>query len=93
MVSLKEVSLNHKGKRELWDLDHVPVNIEVKDNVFTGEGGKPVAFKYIEIDGWKYTIRAKDLEAIKNILEMRPQTTKVKFKRTDKGEILCMPVD
>lgn len=93
MATLKEISLKHKGKKELWDLEFVPVEIEVKDDVFTGDNGKPVPFQYIEIDGWKYTIRAKNLEAIKNIIEMRPQTTKVKFKKTDKGEIVCVPLD
>lgn len=93
MVSLKEISLKHKGKRELWDLEFVPVDVEVKDDVFSGEGGKPVAYQYVEIDKYKYTIRAKNLEAIRNILEMRPSTTKVKFKKTDKGEVLCVPFD
>lgn len=93
MTTLKEASLKFKGKRELWDLDSVAVDVEIKDDVFTGDGGKQVPFQFIEIDGWKYTIRAKNLEAIKNIIEMRPQTTKVKFKKTDKGDILCMPVD
>lgn len=93
MTSLKETSLNFKGRRDLWDLEFVPINSEVKDGTFSGEGGKPIAFQYIEIDGYKYTIRAKNLEAIKNIIEMRPSTTKVKFKKTDKGEILCAPID
>lgn len=93
MPTLKEASLNHSSKKEIFDLAEVPVNIEVQESEFKASDGLMKKFKYIEIDGYKYTIRNKALAAMKGIISARPTTTKVKFNKTESGDIFVVPLD
>lgn len=92
-MNLKEFSLTHKGKKELSDLKEIPIDIEIKEDTFIDKESKlPVKFNFIEVDGYKYTLRSKDLQAIKTIVTARPNTTKIQFIKTESGT-QCIPLD
>jgi len=93
MTTLKEASLNHKAKKELHSLAEVPVDIEIKEDSFKNAQGQEVKYKYVEIDGYKYTVKSKVLSALKNIVAARPSVTKVKFQKTEDGDIIVVPLD
>lgn len=92
-MNLKEFSLSHKSKKELSDLKEIPVSIEIREGEFTDKETKqPIKYNFIEIDGYQYSLKAKDIQAIKTILSARPQTTKIQFIKTDNGN-QCIPLD
>lgn len=66
--------------------------LNVQEGTF-GEGTDKRSFKYIEIDGWKYTLKANVIEAIKEVIDNRPTTTKVKVYAGKDGELKVMPLD
>lgn len=92
MPSLKDSAMSYE-KRDIFSLDKIPVDIEIKTDAFTGKDGKIIDFQFIEIGGWKYPIKAKYLDKIKQVLEMRPDTKFVKAKKSAEGEIYFIPVD
>lgn len=92
-MNLKELSLSHVAKKEITDLDSVDLNLEVKESEFQTKEGTKAKFNYIEIDNYKYTIKSKVLSALKNIMTLRPQTTKVKFNKNEDGSITVIPLD
>lgn len=92
MPSLKDSAIAYE-KRDIFSLDKIPVDIEIKTKTFTGKDGKPVEFQGIEIDGWTYTIKAKYLDKIKQTLKMRPDTKFVKAEKSPEGELYFVPVD
>jgi len=92
MTTLKETAIAYKGKKELTDLDKILVNSEIHQGTFTNDAGKEIAFNYIEIDGYKYTIKGTLMNQIKRILEARPTTTAIKIKE-EKGEFFVIPLD
>jgi hypothetical protein len=80
-------------KKDLTSLPSIDLkSLEVKEASF-GEGEAKKNYKYVEIDGWKYTLKANVLSAIKDILEVRPTTTKVKVYLDKEGETRVMPLD
>lgn len=80
-------------KKDLTSLPFLDLKaLEVREASF-GEGEAKKNYKYVEIDGWKYTIKAGVISAIKDLLEMRPTTTKVKVYLDKEGELRVMPVD
>lgn len=93
MTSLKEASLAYKGKKELSDLNEISVNIEIKQDEFDADNGQKRKYNYVEIDGYKYTVRAPVLKALKGIIQARPQTTKIKVSKTEGGEYVVIPLD
>lgn len=93
MVTLKDFALNHKSKRELTDLKEIDVTkLDIKEDVFTNAQGQPIKYNFIEIEGYKYTLNAKNLSALKSILQARPSCTKVQYIKTDTG-VMCVPLD
>ena len=92
MGSLKDFAIAHNSKKELTDLKEIPIGIDVKEGTFPGKDGLPVKYNYVEIDGYKYSLNSKNLNAIKSILHVRPQCTKVQFVKTDQG-MMCIPLD
>lgn len=93
MINLKEFAMSYKAKKELWDLDKIPANIEIHQSSFKNAEGKELAYNYIEIDGYRYTIKSKIISQIKIVLENRPQTTAIKIKKSDDGQIYVVPLD
>lgn len=96
MPTLREAAQQFVGKKELTDLDKIPLDIEIISDTFDGKGenaGKKIPYQYIEINGWKYTIRANILEQMQTIALTRPTTKFVKVNKTPKGELFVVPLD
>lgn len=92
MVNLIETAKSYQ-KKDLTSLEVLDINnIEVKEDSF-GEGKDKRTYKYIELDGWKYTVKAEALQLLKDLIEVRPTTTKVKFYKNKDGELAIMPID
>jgi hypothetical protein len=92
MVSLKEAAVAYSGRKELYNLDKIPVSIDFQTGSFDGKEGNKIPFTYIEIDGYKYTIKSKILEQIKNVLSVNPEAKYIKFQKAPNGEIFCIPL-
>ena len=92
-MNLRDFSLQHKSKREITDLDKIPVSVDVQTGKFKNQQNQEVEFNFVEIDGYKYTIKAKQLDSLKRILNVRPSTQHVQFQKTENGEIICIPLD
>ena len=92
MTTLKETAVAYKGKKELTDLDKISVNLEMQQGTFTNNEGKEIVYNYIEIDGYKYTVKGVIMNQIKRLLEARPTTTSIKITE-EKGEFFVMPLD
>lgn len=81
------------SKKDITSLDVIDLKeTEIMTSTF-GEGENKREWRYFEIDGWKYSINAAVLSAIKDLLEMRPQTTKIKVYRDKQGDLKVMPID
>ena len=93
MPSLRDSAIVFKGKKELTDLDKIPVDIEFKTDKFKNAQGVDTPFNFIEIDGWKYTIKAKIMSQIQMVLASRPQTKFIKVQKAPNGDIYVMPLD
>jgi hypothetical protein len=96
MPTLKEFASSYASKKEITDLESIPINTEVKTGTFDGKGeneGKKMPFNYIEIDGWKYTLRGALVDQIKAVIANKPTCTKIKIGKTPKGELFVMPID
>lgn len=92
MASLKESAIAYSGKKELYNLDKVPVDVEFQTGSFDSKDGKKVPFSFIEIDGYKYTIKASILEQVKNVLSVNPNAKYIKFQKAPNGEVYCVPL-
>ena len=93
MTTLKDASLSHTAKKELYHLDSVPVDIEMQEGSFTNKEGKEVKYNFVEIEGYQYTVKAKVLAALKSIVQARPDVKNVQFQKTETGEIIVIPLD
>ena len=80
-------------KKDITALPSIDLKtLEVKEATF-GEGEQKRAYKYFELDGWKYTLKADVLNAIKEVIEVRPTTTKIKVYTDKEGNLRVMPLD
>jgi len=96
MPTLKESALKFTGKKELFDLEKIDVSFEVKTDTFDGKGdnaGKKIPYNYVEIDGYKYTIKADLMQQIKQTLEDRPLTKFIKVKKASNGTLYVISLD
>lgn len=94
MVTLKEAAISYKSeKKDITSIARIPVDIEVKEGVFTNDKNMPVKYSYIEVDGWKYSVKGDVLEKIQQTVKVRPQTTAIKVEKTPKGEFYVIPLD
>lgn len=93
MPTLREVASNYQ-KKDLTAIKELILDkIEVKEDTFE-KNGKPMKYNYIEIDSWKYSINTNQLQQIKDIIEVRPQTTKIRFvKRSSDGLVVPVAMD
>ena len=81
------------SKKDITSLPSIDLKaLEIKEDSF-GEGANARKYKYFEIDGWKYTVKASVLEAIQEVISVRPMTTKVKVYRDKEGELKVMHLD
>ena len=92
MTTLKEAAKSYKGKKELTDLEKIPVDISFQEGTFTNDQNKEIKFNFIEIDGYKYTIRSALMSQIKRLLDARPMTKNIKIQE-EKGETFVIPLD
>lgn len=87
-MNLKDTALQFK-KKDITDLPEISLlDLEVKTELFEGR-----PWSYIELNGWKYSIKNELLGQIKETITYRPQTTKIKVVRTDKNELKVVPID
>lgn len=96
MPTLKETATQFVGKKELYDLPNIPMDIEIKNGTYPGKGalaGKDVPFQYIEVNGWKYTIRANVMSQIQQIALTRPTCKNIKVNKAPNGELYVVPLD
>lgn len=94
MTTLREASLTHKAKKELYHLASVPIDIEIKQGKFKdSKTGQDVPYSYIEIEGYKYTINSKLMSNIRTIVATRPTVQNIKFERTPEGQVFVIPLD
>lgn len=91
MATLKDSAMAWE-KRDIFSLDKIPVDIEIKEDVFE-KNGKAVKYLYFEKDGWKYTIKSNFLEKLRQLLEIRPETKFVKAKKNSDGDVYFVPLD
>lgn len=92
MVNLYDSAKAYK-KKDITSLEEIDIkHLEIKEDTF-GEGKDKRSYNYFEIDGWKYTVKAEALQLLKDLIEIRPMTTKVKFYRNKDGELAVMPID
>lgn len=92
MANLLETAKSY-AKKDLTVLPEIDLEkTEIKTSTF-GEGENKREYRYFEIDGWKYTINAAVLSAIKDLLEVRPTTKKIKVYRDKQGDLKVMPLD
>lgn len=82
-MKLNEFAAQYQGKRELTDLDKIPVDIDLKEGTFNSEDGKELKYYYIEIDGYKYAIKSTVLKQMKEIIATRPLTKFFRFRKLD----------
>jgi len=93
MTSLKETALNYKSeKKDITNLESIPIDIEVKEGSFE-KNGKKMSYKFVEMNGWQYSIKASLFEKIQQIIAARPATTKIKINKTPTGELFVIPLD
>jgi hypothetical protein len=99
MTTLKEAAQNAKG--ELWQLDFIDLDkAEIKQRTFNkvekvngNEISRQVEYKVVIIDGEEYTIREKQLNQLKEILEKKPLTKKVRLMKLDDGKLAWISLE
>lgn len=92
MASLYDTAKSY-AKKDLTSLPELDLKtLDVKKQAFEKNGQKG-EYSYIEMDGWKYVVKAEVLSAIKAVIDYRPSTTKVKVYKDDRGELKVMPLD
>ncbi len=68
MVNVKDFVKSWSGKKELYELPALDVaTLDIKSDEFEVEGGAKKKYNYIEIDGYKYSLKAAVLSQIKQI--------------------------
>jgi hypothetical protein len=89
-MKIFDAAMSYK-KTDITSLDFIDLkNDDIMDGV--SDDGK-IKFKYILRNNWKYTVKAEVLSAIKDILDVRPTTTKVKVYSDKEGKLKVMPLD
>lgn len=93
VLTLREAAQAAKG--ELWQLDFIDLDTaEVKEKTFKKtetingkEVTRDVAYTVMVVDGKEFTIREKQLNQLKELLEKKPTCKKVKLMRFDDGKL------
>lgn len=93
MPTLRDSAVAFKGKKEITDLASIPVDVEFKTGSFKNSEDKVMSFNFIEIDGYKYTIKAKLMQQIQNLLNARPATKNIKVQKGSNGDLFVIPLD
>lgn len=93
MVTLKETALNYTGQQEITALDKVPTDLSINTSLFKDQGGIERTSYFIELNGKKYTVKAKALKVIKELLEARPTTKLIKVNKSADGSYSVIPLD
>lgn len=92
-MNLREAAQAAKG--ELWQIDFIELDkAEIKDKVFTKVekvDGKDVErvvnYKVMIIDSKEFNIREKQLNQLKELLENKPLTKKVRLMKFEDGKM------
>jgi hypothetical protein len=87
MATLKDEALAYEPPQTLniADLDKIPVNIEVKENIGKDKEGKEFTYKYATINGKDYRIAGSIIGGIKALLGKMPHLTQVSVIKQGQG--------
>lgn len=94
MTTLKEAAEKHSGKHYITELDKVPIEAQVYESSFKEKGtDREVKFFYMELNGIKYNVPSGALNAIKELVSIRPTTKFVKVTKQPGGNYSVIPLD
>ena len=94
MVSLREASLNYKGKKDITELEKVPVDdLQVYEKTFKNKQDQEITYFYVELNGIQYTVKTMAINKLKELLTNRPQTKIVRFTKDGNGQFSVIPLD
>ncbi len=87
MGTLKEESINYQPSKvkNVTELSELDISAEVLDGEGADDEGKPYNYKYILVEKERYRVPTPVLEAIQEILKVKPDTVKVKVTSTGTG--------
>ncbi|MBU1054038.1 MAG: hypothetical protein KKC46_09435 [Proteobacteria bacterium] len=71
--------------KNIADLDHVPVDVEIFEDTATSSDGEQFTYKYIVADGTRYRVPGIVLGGIKAILNKIPDCKSVMVQREGSG--------
>lgn len=88
---IKDFVKTWSGKKDLCDLPALDLStLDIKSGEFEVEGGAKKSYNYIEIDGYKYSIKSGVLAQIKTIVQTKPLCNKIQFKKAPNGDIIVL---
>jgi hypothetical protein len=93
MPTLKEFAGSYSGKKDITDIKRIPVDLPINSGTFKNSEGKDMPFNYFEIEGYKYTIKAKVLAQMKYLLEQKPNIKAFKVSKAPNGDLVVFDVD
>lgn len=93
MATLGEVSLTYSGKKEITELDKVPIATQIYEGTFKNKQGQDIKYYYIELNGIQYNIKSQILTKIKELLLYRQQTKSIKVNKGADGQYSVIPLD
>lgn len=94
MTTLKDAAEKHQGKHYVTELDKVPLDAQIYESSFDEKGtNRKVTFYYLELNGIKYNVPSGALNAIKELVLLRPNTKFVKVTKQPGGNYSVIPLD
>ena len=87
-MNLKDEAKAHIDKprpvlmKNIADLDHIPIDIEIYDGSGTDKAGRTFEYKFIELNGEKYRVPVSVISQLKTALEFNPDLKEFTVKRT-----------
>jgi hypothetical protein len=87
MVSIRQSAKNYveKKTKNIADLNEVSVELDLREEKFTDKDDKEFTIQVTTIDGEDYRVPDSVLSQLKVILDIKPNMTKFKVKKTGEG--------
>jgi len=98
MANLKETAQAYEPKKTLniADLERVPIDVPMSKVSGTNQEGKDFEYYVAEFEGSKYRVPVTVIEAIKTIMEEKPDLKTIRVKKKGSGmgtEYTVVPLD
>ena len=93
MATLKDAAMSYSGKKDISELDKIPVEVQIYEATFKNKQDQEITYHFIEINGVKYSIKAQAMSKIKEMLSVRPQTKFIKINKGSDGQYSVIPLD